>query len=170
MLPGEGFKDALTQPATAPYLTGQLVPEGALLSGYSPVAAVAAAEDAELLSGQSAPQETRLAAPGCEATSGQPTPTQPTTTPTPPCTAGTGVEMASDDAYLQQTLPQIMASAAYQRHGLIVVTFTTSPTTTLTADPPGALLLSPFLRGPTRSSTPFHPAAPKKDLQRLFKG
>jgi hypothetical protein len=200
VLPGEGFADALTQPATAPYLTGQLVPKGALMSAYSPIAAGALAEDAALLSGQSSPQETQLAAPDCSATSGQPTqPAQSTTTtPTPQtqpsCTPGTAAELASDDAYLRQTLPQIMASAAYKSHGLIVVTFTTSPasatspasqgspasaanpasqastTTTLTTAPPGALLLSPFLRSATRSSTPFHPAAPKQDLERLFQG
>jgi hypothetical protein len=189
VLPGEGFVNALTQPTSDPYLTGQLVPEGALMSAYSPIAAGALAEDAALLSGQRSPQEIRLTAPGCDATSGQPTqPTQSTlpTPPTPPtspvqsaCTPGTAAELASDDAYLQQTLPQIMASAAYKSHGLIVVTFTsstgatspanqTSAMSTLTADPPGVLLLSPFLRSATRSSTPFHPAAPKQDLERLF--
>jgi hypothetical protein len=193
VLPGEGFASAAAQPASDPYLTGQLLPKGALMSAYSPIAAAALAEDAALLSGQQAPQETRLTAPGCSA-SGQPAqstlsapstpPTssaQPTSPAQPPCTPGTTSELASDDAYLQQTLPQIMASAAYKSHGLIVVTFasptaTTSPasqtsaTSPLTADPPGALLLSPFLRRPTRNSTPFHPAAPKQDLERLFQG
>jgi hypothetical protein len=166
-LGGAGF--ASVQPTSAPYLTGQLLPQGTLLDNYSPLAATTLAQDAELLSGQIEPKETSLQAPSCSPANG-----------TPACTPGSAGELTREDTYLSQTLPAILASSAYREHGLIAIVFassaaaTSNPTTTgsvnaLGATPPGALLLSPFLRSATRNTTPFHPASPRKDLERLFK-
>ena len=107
--------------------------------------------------------------------------------------------MQATNAYLQEVVPKIEASAAYKEHGLIVVTFgatgqqgasssaTTSPpasasegvaypagslTSTLTAagTPAGALLLSPFLSHVgARSTSAFNPLAPHESLEALFR-
>jgi phosphatidylinositol-3-phosphatase len=47
------FSDALAKPATAPYLTKTLIPQGTLLSGYKLLAHSELANDVSLLSGQS---------------------------------------------------------------------------------------------------------------------
>jgi hypothetical protein len=179
LLPGEGMASASAQSTSDPYLAKQLVPEGTVLTAYSPLAANALLSDAALLSGGSAPQESVLSAPGCDAA------TQPT------CTPGSAAELASVDAWLQAQIPQITASADY-KHGLIAIAFTapgegsdattgapassdtatgaTPAPTTLAAQPVGVLLLSPFLRKQgSQSSTTFHPATPRKDLEGLLK-
>jgi hypothetical protein len=174
-LPGAGFAAAQAQSSADPYLSQQLVAQGTLLKSYSPVAASALSADAALLSGQSAPRESTYTAPGCD------------TTAQPTCTPGSSGELANVDAYLHQLIPQITASADYREHGLIAIAFGTpgassqpsatpgsaniTPATTLAAQPSGVLLLSPFLRKRgTQSTSPFHPATPRKDLERLLRG
>ena len=182
-LPGAGFAAAQAQSSADPYLSQQLVTQGTLLKSYSPVAASALSADAALLSSQSSPQESTYTAPGCD------------TTAQPTCTPGSSGELANVDAYLQQLIPQITASADYREHGLIAIAFGTpgtssqpsasassqqsatpgpaniTPATTLAAQPAGVLLLSPFLRKRgTQSTSPFHPATPRKDLERLLRG
>jgi hypothetical protein len=174
LLPGEGMASALAQPAGDPYLAQQLVPAGTLLRNYSPLAASALAADAGLLSGQRAPQESVLSAPGCNVTA------------EPTCTPDSAAELASVDGWLHQQIPQIIASADY-RHGLIALAFcapdageagsavTTTGSvapaaTTLPVQPVGVLLLSPFLRRPGGArTTTFHPATPRKDLEQLLR-
>jgi hypothetical protein len=175
LLPGEGMASAVAQPANDPYLAQQLIPEGTLLKSYSSLAASALVSDAALLSGQSVPQESVLSAPACN-TAAQPT-----------CTPGSAVQLADVDGWLHQLIPQITASADY-RHGLIALAFTApgegaatptagtttsasaSTATTLAAQPVGVLLLSPFLRKPGgQSTTPFHPATPRKNLEGLLR-
>jgi hypothetical protein len=171
-LPGAGFASAQSQSSADPYLSQQLVAQGTLLKTYSPLAAGALSADAALLSGQSAPQEISYTAPGCDPTA------------QPACTPGSASELAGVDSYLHQLIPQITASAEYSEHGLIAITFFSAPAEssplggppapvagTLAAQPLGVLLLSPFLRKRgTQSTAPFHPATPRKDLERLLHG
>ncbi|HEY7829002.1 MAG TPA: hypothetical protein VIC06_00360 [Solirubrobacteraceae bacterium] len=174
-LPGAGFTSALAQSSADPYLSQQLAAQGTLLKSYSSLAASALSADAALLSGQSAPGETSYAAPGCD------------TTAQPACTPGSTGELAGVDAYLSQLIPQITASAEYREHGLIAIAFSgpgagsppsskPAPTAagtpgTLAGQPLGVLLLSPFLRKRGgQSNAPFHPATPRKDLERLLHG
>ena len=173
VLPGEGFANAAAQSSSDPYLSGQLLGEGTLLKSYSPLEGGALSADAALLSGQSTPQQSSYAAPGCNAAA------------QPNCTPGSASELAGVDAYLHQLVPQITASADYRQHGLIAIAFSASDesantpasaspaagATTLAAQPLGVLLLSPFLRKRgTQSTTHFHPATPRKDLEGLLRG
>jgi hypothetical protein len=173
VLPGEGFTEALAHSSTAPYLTGQLVGEGTLLSRYSALAAGELASAAALLPGQDGADVSEITAPVC--------PQSPATCPTPDAST----QLASGDSYLSRLIPQILASDAYRQHGLILITFgapvqpgetpsgsaSAGPsTTTLTAQPVGVLLLSPFAHGGRRISTPFHPDSPRKALERLLQG
>ncbi len=207
---GTSLENALKQSATAPYLDGQLKREGTVLSGYSSLAAAQLAGAATLLSGQVGASVTTVAPPPCsasaaaEATPG--TTSSPTAGASPnqpaaaaPCPSGEPAGVQAADAYLQEVVPKIEASAAYKEHGLIVVTFgaagqqgaspstTTSPpaspsegvaypagsiTSTLTAagTPAGALLLSPFLSHVGgRSANAFNPLAPHESLEALFR-
>lgn len=170
VLPGGGFASAQAQSGSDPYLSRQLLGEGTLLKSYSPLEGGTLSADAALLSGQSTPQQSSYAAPGCNAAA------QPT------CTPGSAGELAGVDAYLHQMIPQITASADYREHGLIAIAFSASGesapagaspaagATTLAAQPLGVLLLSPFLRKRgTQSTTPFHPATPRKDLEGLLR-
>jgi len=97
---GGSLEDALKQSAAAPYLDGQLAGEGTVLSGWSSLAAGQLAGAATLLSGQVGASVSTIAPPP----SGEPT-------------------LQTADAFLRETVPKIVASAAYAEHGLIVVTF-----------------------------------------------
>lgn len=179
--PGGSLANAPGQSATTPYLDGQLVSQGTVLSGYSSLAAEQLAGAAMLLSGQVGPSVSTIS---------------------PPPSGGPPSPQAAD-AFLQEVVPKIMASAAYREHGLIVIAFgaasppaaspgaATEPaagtteaagpevaypagtsTSTLTAAgaPAGALLLSPFLRHVgARGANTFNPASPRTSLEALFK-
>ncbi len=220
---GASLENALKQSAAAPYLDGQLKSEGTALSNYSSLAAAQLAGAATLLSGQVGASVTTVAPPPCGAsaaagaapgtTSSAAAGAAPGTTSSPaagtsapsqpaaatPCPSGEPAGVQSADAFLQEVVPKIEASAAYKEHGLIVVTFgtagqqeassgaTTSPpasasegvaypagsiTNTLTAAgvPAGALLLSPFLSHVGgRSASAFNPLAPRESLEALFR-
>lgn len=184
---GASLENALKQSTAAPYLDGPLKGEGTVLGGYSSLAAAQLAGAATLLSGQVGASVTTVAPPPCGtgtaagATPGATSnPAASTSAPSQPaaatpCPSGEPAGVQAANAYLQEVVPKIEASAAYKEHGLIVVTFgapsqqgasssstTTSPPTsasegvsypagslisTLTAagTPAGALLLSPFL-------------------------
>jgi hypothetical protein len=175
VLPGGGFASAQAQSGSDPYLSRQLLGEGTLLKSYSPLEGSTLSADAALLSGQSTPQQSSYTAPGCNAAA------------QPACTPGSAGELAGVDAYLHQLIPRITASADYREHGLIAIAFSASgesantpapagaspaaEPTTLATQPLGVLLLSPFLRKRgTQSTTHFHPATPRKDLEGLLRG
>lgn len=132
---GASIENALTQSTAAPYLVGQLKGEGTVLSGYSSPEAAQLAGAATLLSGQVGASVTTVAPPPCStsatagATSGTtsspaagvPASGQPAAGT--PCPSGEPAGVQSADAFLQEVVPKIEASAAYKEHGLIVVTF-----------------------------------------------
>ncbi len=170
-LAGSGFGEATAQAASAPYLNGQAIPAGTLLSGWSGVDASAFANDATL-SASTPPQvlET-IVQPAC-----------PEGAPGAQCAPGTPGGVAAADAFLKATLPTITATAAYRESGLVVVTFASiasatatglpagATSATLTSEPPaGALLISPFTAAGAKSSVAFNPTSPTQSLEKLLR-
>jgi hypothetical protein len=153
---GGSLENAEKQSTAAPYLDGQLVSKGTALSAYSSLAASQLAGAATLLSGQVtasvstiAPPPCGTAASGTGATSGTasnpavsaPGSTSSQATTSAPCPSGEPAGVQAADAFLQEAVPKIMASAAYTEHGLIVITFAPANqagTTTSTATTPAA--------------------------------
>lgn len=180
-LSGGSFAEALAQPAAAPYIDGQLIPAGTLLSGWSALTASAFASDAALAEHQSAigappPILHSIVQPPCPegATGAQ-------CTPGGAGGAGGAGQLTAADEFLKASLAQITTSAPYREHGLIVVTFATvgvasaaglpsgASTATLTSQPPaGVVLMSPFARAGARSSTSFNPTSPVQSLEALL--
>jgi len=169
-LTGSTFADALAQPAAAPYIAGQAVRAGTLLSGWSALEASGLASDAALLAG-SPPQvlDTIVQPPCPEGAAGA------------QCAAGTPGGLTAADTFLSQTIPTLTANPAYHSSGLIVITFGSvlsatatglpagAATATVTAQPPaGALLISPFAKPGVRPAAKFNPASPKQSLQALL--
>jgi hypothetical protein len=168
---GATFADVLAQPAATPYISGQLLPAGTLLSGWSALAGSAFASDAALLASTPPQTADAIVAPPCpEGVAGA------------QCAAGTAGALSAADSFLQQTIPAITATAAYREHGLIVVVFAAigsapaaglpagASTATLTSQPPtGVLLLSPFAHAGARSPVSFDPTSPKQSLERLLR-
>jgi hypothetical protein len=174
-LSGVSFSEALAQPAAAPYLDGQLIPAGTLLSGWSALTGSAFASDATLASQSSSagaplPLLHSIVQPPCpEGAAGA------------SCAAGTAGQLTAADEFLKATVPVITACASYREHGLIVVTFATvgvaaaaglpaaASTAALTSQPPaGVVLLSPFAHAGARPVTPFNPTSPKQSLEELL--
>jgi len=173
-LAGGSFAGALANTSSAPYIDGQLLPAGTLLGGWSAVAGSAFANEAVLA------EPAALGAP----------PSLLHSIVQPPCpegAAGAGCapetpgQLAVADEFLKTTLAQITGTSAYREHGLVVVTFATvgiaaqaglpagASSATLTSQPPGGvLLLSPFVRAGTRSSTTFDPTSPRQSLEALL--
>jgi hypothetical protein len=170
-LSGTSFAGALAQPAAAPYIAGQAVPAGALLSNWSAIDAGAFASEAALLAGTPPQLVHTIVQPPCpEGAAGA------------QCAAGTPGELTAADEFLKATVPTITQSVAYRTKGLVVVTFATiasasatelpsgAASATLTSEPPaGALLISPFASAGTRpSTTSFNPTSPRKSLETLL--
>src|SRR5262249_33038437 len=147
-LAGTGFSQALAQPAAVPYITGQLLPAGSYLSGWSALAASALGGDAAL---------------GPPGSPGAPPPPVALILPPPrprgaaACAAETPGQLPAADEFLKATLATITSTPAFREHGLVVVTFASvglasqqglpasASSATLTSTPPaGAVLLSPF--------------------------
>ncbi len=131
---GSSLENALKQSTAAPYLDGQLKGAGTVLSGYSSLAAAQLAGAATLLSGQVGASVTTVAPPPCGtsaaagAASGatsSPATGAPTSGAGQPaaCPSGEPAGVQAADAFLQEVVPKIEASAAYKEHGLIVITF-----------------------------------------------
>jgi len=172
-LAGESFEQAQSTPAAAPYITGTLLEQGALASGFSAQAAAAFATDAALLAptsvGGTPPIVHSIVQPPCpEGAAGA------------ACATPTGALTAAD-GFLKETLASITTSAAYREHGLVVVTFAMvgvasqqglpalSSSATLTSKPPaGALVLSPFAKAGTHPTVSFNAASPMQSLQALL--
>jgi hypothetical protein len=131
---GGSLESALKQSTAAPYLDGQLVSEGAVLSDYSSLATSQLAGAATLLSGQVTASVSTIAPPPCGtgasgtgATSGaasSPAAGAPgQAAASAPCPSGEPAGVQAADAFLQEVVPKIMASAAYREHGLLAITF-----------------------------------------------
>jgi hypothetical protein len=170
-LAGSTFANALAQPSLAPYINGQALGAGTLLSGWSGLSAAAFAAEAAQLAGP-APQlldtVTQAACP--EGVAGG------------ACAPGTPGELTAADEFLKAAIPQITSTAAYREHGLIVVTFGSvvagsasglpagSSSVTLTAVPAsGVLVISPFASAGVRSSAPYNATSPKQSIERLLR-
>ena len=172
-LSGPGYEELLAQTSAAPYISGQLVPTGTLLSGWSAIEGSALASEAA------------LAAPS----SAEATPPIVHSIVQPPCPEGAAGESCSTpagalhaaDEFAQATLPQITGTAAFREHGLAVVTFAGvglasqqglpagTSSATLTSKPPGGvLLISPFAKAGAHSSVAYKVSAPVHTLEQLL--
>lgn len=179
VLGGSTLADATTTPTAYPYLTGQLVKQGTLLTGYSALDAYELAGDAALLPGGIEAALTLLSEPGCDAPpgpAGVPTGTGVPAAPGAPCTMDAPPAPAEADAFLKRVAGPILSSPAYRENGLIVITFglasngAEGPATTVALQASaGALLLSPLLHGARHSPTPFDALAPRQSLEAIFK-
>jgi hypothetical protein len=170
-LSGSTFASALAQPAAAPYIDGQAIPSGTLLSGWSGVAGTAFANDAPLLTTTPPQIVDSIVQPPCpEGAAGA------------HCAPGTPGELTAADEFLKATVPTITSTLAYREHGLIVVTFGSivsgstsglpvgSSSVTVPSQPPaGVVLISPFASAGVRSSTTFNPTSPKQSVERLLR-
>jgi hypothetical protein len=174
-LSGVSFSEALAKPTAAPYIAGALIPKATLLSGWSALDGSAFASDAALAEHRSAvggapPLLHSIVQPACpEGAAGA------------ACASGTPGELTAADEFLKAALATITATTTYSEHGLVVVTFATvavataselpagASNATLTSQPPaGVVLLSPFAKAGTRSSTAFNPISPKQSLEKLL--
>jgi hypothetical protein len=173
-LSGTTFASALAQPSVAPYLDGQAIPGGALLTGWSALAGSAIANDAAVAQapppGAPPPLLHSIVQPPCpEGPAGA------------ACAAETPGQLQAADAFLKETLATITSTPAYREHGLVVVTFATvavatqaglaagSSSATLTTQPPaGVLLLSPFTHAGARPTIALNPTSPRQSLEALL--
>jgi hypothetical protein len=124
---GQSFTNSLGQPTAAPYLAGQLLGQGTLLSAYSSLAGSQLAGAATLLSGQEAASVSVLSPPACASTTGTQgaagTAGTQVTSGTVPCPSGEPAGLQGADAFVREAVAQITASAEYREHGLIAITF-----------------------------------------------
>jgi hypothetical protein len=174
-LSGTSFAEALANPTATPYITGQLIPKGTFLTGWSALSASAFANDAALAEkaatvGGTPPILHSIVQPPCpEGVAGA------------TCALGTPGALTAADGFLQATLATITATTTYSEHGLVVVTFATvadptaaelpagSSSATLTSQPPaGVVLLSPFAKAGAKPTTTFNPTSPKQSLEKLL--
>lgn len=134
---GTSVTNTLGQSAAAPYLDGQLVTQGTVLSAYTSLAAGQLAGAATLLSGQEAAGVSTVSPPPCTTAATPGATDQGTTTPgqgtaaggpltSTPCPTGEPAGVAAADAFVAEVVPKIVASATYKEHGLIVITFATA--------------------------------------------
>jgi hypothetical protein len=174
-LSGFSFSEATANAAAAPYITGQLIPKGTLLSAWTSLSASAFAADAALVEhratvGGTPPVLHTIVQPSCpEGPAGA------------TCAPGTPGGVTAADQFVQAALTTITATTAYSEHGLVVVTYATvaDPTsaelpagaasaTLATTPPAGAVLLSPFAKPGARSSVVFNPTSPLRSLEALL--
>ncbi|HEY4451097.1 MAG TPA: hypothetical protein VGN13_05840 [Solirubrobacteraceae bacterium] len=170
-LAGGTLAEAIAEPAAAPYTSAQLVPKATVLGRWSALDASAFASETALLHpaapGAAPPLLHSIVQPPCP--EGAPT-----------CAPGTAGQLTAADEFLKATLASITATATYREHGLVVVSFASvgiaaqqelppaASSATLTAQPPGGvLLLSPFARAGA-SSTPYDPTSPARSLEKLL--
>jgi hypothetical protein len=174
-LAGTSFTSAGAAPTAAPYIDGQAVPAGTLLSDSSALEASALASDTALLASTPPQLLQTIVQPPCPASSPEGEGTAGAA-----CAVGTPGELTAADEFLKATVPTITATAPYRENGLIVITFASiasatatglpagASSSTLTSEPPaGVLLISPFATAGLRSSDTFNPASPKQSLEKL---
>jgi hypothetical protein len=87
-----------------------------------------------------------------------------------PCAPDAPAGLAPADGFLKETVPQILASSAYSKEGLIVIVPDSPPSSPASAasEPVGALLLSPFVRSGARVSESFNDFSLLKSISLLF--
>jgi phosphatidylinositol-3-phosphatase len=111
-----------------------------------------------------------------------------------PCTPGAPAGLAPANAFLEEVVPEILASKAYKQNGLLVITVDEAPSSGAFADSSsccgqpqfpnlpassgalsprgggavGALLLSPFVKGATTSQEPFNHFSLLRTIEDLF--
>ncbi|HXP99632.1 MAG TPA: hypothetical protein VN845_06160, partial [Solirubrobacteraceae bacterium] len=88
-----------------------------------------------------------------------------------PCAAGAPAGLAPADSFLKEVVPEILATSAYSKGGLIVIVPDSPPSSTPAsgaAQPVGALLLSPFVRSGARVSESFDDFSLLKSLSLLL--
>ena len=80
------------------------------------------------------------------------------------CPEGKPGGAAAADAFLSEWVPKILASAAYKKDGLLIVSFgeTAAP------GPVGALLLSPFVSPGSSDAAPYGPYSLLRSVEDLF--
>ncbi|MFT4034299.1 MAG: hypothetical protein QM679_01840 [Patulibacter sp.] len=86
----------------------------------------------------------------------------------PACADGQPGGLAAADAFLERTVPAILASAAYQQDGLLLITFAGGPGGTDAATNNGALVLSRFATAGSTVSTAYDPYSLLKTVEDLF--
>jgi len=162
---GQSFANAQAQPTAAPYIDGQLVGQGTLLSSYSALAGSQLADAATLLSGQVAAGVNVISPPPCAsatnaagnagaaaggqnsaaaagtqgAAGGQSTAEAGGAESSTPCPPGEPAGLQAADAFVRETVSRIVATAGYREHGLIAIAFAgATPATGSSTATPGA--------------------------------
>jgi hypothetical protein len=165
---GSTFADATATPTSYPYLVGQLIEQGTLLTSYSALDGYELAGDAALLPGGVGAGLSVISEPRCSAASAAGTGT--------PCAEGAEASPPEADSFLQRVVGSIASSPAYREDGLIVIIFVLAsdgagvPAATVALQPTtGALLLTPLLHGGVQSSSHFDPLSPRTSLETIFK-
>jgi hypothetical protein len=87
-----------------------------------------------------------------------------------PCAPSAATGLGPADSFLKEVVPQILATTAYRKEGLIVIVPDSAPGTSASAatKPVGALLISPFVHGGAHLSGSFDDFSLLKSLARLF--
>ncbi len=87
-----------------------------------------------------------------------------------PCAPGSPAGLAPVDAFLKEVVPQILATSAYGKEGLIVIVPDSPPASPASAasKPVGALLLSPFVHSGARVAESFNDFSLSKSISLLF--
>ncbi|HEY7935241.1 MAG TPA: hypothetical protein VID48_15585 [Solirubrobacteraceae bacterium] len=87
-----------------------------------------------------------------------------------PCAPGSAAGLAPADSFLKEVVPQILASSAYSKEGLIVIVPDSPPSSPASAasKPVGALLLSPFVHSGARVPESFNDFSLSKSISLLF--
>lgn len=89
---------------------------------------------------------------------------------TTPCAPGSPAGLAPADAFLKVVVPQILATSAYGKEGLIVIVPDSPPASLASAasKPVGALLLSPFVHSGKQVTESFNDFSISKSISLLF--
>ncbi|HTC60672.1 MAG TPA: hypothetical protein VK691_11210, partial [Solirubrobacteraceae bacterium] len=87
-----------------------------------------------------------------------------------PCAPGSPAGLAPADSFLKEVVPQILATSAYDKEGLIVIVPDSPPSSPASAasKPVGALLLSPFVHSGARVAESFNDFSLLKSISLLF--
>ncbi len=86
------------------------------------------------------------------------------------CAPGAPAGLAPADSFLKEIVPQILATSAYSKEGLIVIVPDSPPASPVSAasKPVGALLLSPFVHSGARLAESFNDFSLSKSISLLF--
>lgn len=77
-----------------------------------------------------------------------------------PCAPGAPAGLPASEAFLRKVVPEIEASAAYNRGGLIAITFDQAPQSGPAADSSGCCMTAPYPNLPPPTATPTTAPAP----------